>query len=71
MTSLKFLLLALVVLVISTGGAYCRYLSDEDKDQILWAHNHYRRSVQPQATNMNELVRTYSCKATTIQTSFT
>lgn len=48
-----FLLLALAL-----GHVYGQGLSDEEKEEILNAHNHFRGQVDPIATNMLKMVRT-------------
>ena len=49
--SVVFLLLALAC------RAYGQGLSEEEKEEILNAHNHYRGLVDPIATNMLTMVR--------------
>ena len=44
--------LATIVLATTTSGL----LTSNEKKDILRAHNHFRRSVQPLATNMIKLV---------------
>ena len=46
----------LVVLALSCG-AYGQGLSDEEREEILNAHNYYRGKVDPIATNMLKMVR--------------
>ena len=45
-----------VVLAVSCG-VYGQGLSEEEKEEILNAHNHYRGMVDPIATNMLKMVR--------------
>ena len=44
-----------VVLALSCG-AYGQGLSEEEKEEILNAHNYYRGQVDPVATNMLRMV---------------
>ena len=46
---------ALVLLSVSYG-VYGQGLSEEEKEEILNAHNHYRGQVDPVATNMLKMV---------------
>ena len=46
-----------VVLALSCG-AYGQGMNEEEKEEILKAHNYYRGQVDPVATNMLKMVRT-------------
>lgn len=51
------LLLALVYMANGQGSG----LSTEEQEEIVNAHNYYRRSVDPIATNMLKMVSHYGC----------
>ena len=51
--------LALVLAV--SNGVYGQGLSEEEKEEILNAHNHYRGQVDPVATNMLKMVSQREC----------
>ena len=46
----------LVLLLAVSYGVYGQGLSEEEKEEILNAHNHYRGQVEPVATNMLKMV---------------
>ena len=55
---LVFLSTILTVLLLSSSLTGSRAaLTEDEKEEILNAHNYYRRSVSPIATNMEEMVR--------------
>lgn len=49
---------AAALLLTLSCGVYGQGLTDEDMEEILNAHNFYRRSVDPIATNMLKMVYT-------------
>ena len=49
-------LLALLFLGAALLGVALAVLEDTDKEELLWAHNHFRSIPDPIATNMAKLV---------------
>ncbi len=55
------MLLGIVALVAALAVAPSKaYLTDDQKEELLNAHNFYRSRVSPIATNMARLVREYT-----------
>ena len=54
---MAFQLLVVFLLLALTWRAHGQGLSEEEKEEILNAHNHYRGLVDPIATNMLKMVR--------------
>ena len=55
--STQWLLCGVLVLLAVSYGVYGQGLSEEEKEEILNAHNHYRGLVDPIASNMLMMVR--------------
>lgn len=53
---LSVVLQATALLLALSCGVWGQGLTDEDVEEILNAHNFYRRSVDPIATNMLKMV---------------
>ena len=53
----QWLLCGVLVLLAMSYGVYGQGLSEEEKEEILNAHNHYRGQVDPIASNMLMMVR--------------
>ena len=49
-------LCGVLVLLAVSYGVYGQGLGEEEKEEILNAHNHYRGQVDPVATNMLKMV---------------
>ena len=52
----SYLLLLLLLALFYGALGQSQGLSEEEQEEILSAHNHYRRTVDPIATNMLQLV---------------
>ena len=53
--------LCVVCIVVALSyGVYGQGLSDEEKQEIVNAHNYYRGQVDPIATNMLKMVRVHT-----------
>ena len=50
-----------LLLLALTWTAHGQGLTEEEKEEILNAHNHYRGLVDPIATNMLKMVRVTPC----------
>ena len=70
MTLMEFLSCILVVVFVFSGGfpGAQAGLTDDEKEEILNAHNFYRRQVNPIATNMQLLVWARDLNANTHKT---
>ena len=55
-TMISQCLCGVLVLLAVSYGVYGQGLSEEEKEEILNAHNHYRGQVDPVATNMLKMV---------------
>ena len=55
-TMISQCLYGVLVLLAVSYGVYGQGLSEEEKEEILNAHNHYRGQVDPVATNMLKMV---------------
>ena len=53
----QWLLCGVLVLLAVSYGVYGQGLSEEEKEEILNAHNHYRGQVDPIASNMLMMVK--------------
>ena len=49
-------LCGVLVLLAVSYGVYGQGLTEEEQEEILNAHNHYRGQVDPVATNMLQMV---------------
>lgn len=51
-----FVVATLLLIVVCLSSPSRASLTDDDKDELLGAHNFYRSKVSPTATNMAKLV---------------